>query len=183
MKAAHSVNHRDLPGGGGLWYMHAATPAALWAARDECTCAGAALLATFFSAFRVLASLLLCICAFDSPFRSRKPAFTTWGGPALQRRGPSPGGLILLGFSGPAAPCALLTTRHGKLRTRAWPAPAYNGLTPPLALAISELGWLAWFLRTHPPPPITLPPFVSAGELVERTERAMHAQFARPCWD
>ena len=150
--------------------MHAAAPAALWAAWDECTCAGAALLETFLSELRVLAALLLCVCAFDSPLRSRKPAFATWGGSALQRRGPSPGGLSLLGFSGPAAPCALLTTRYGKLRTRAWPAPAYNGLTPRLARAISGLGWLAWFLRTCPPPPITLPPFASADELVERAE-------------
>ena len=37
--------------------MHAAAPAALWAAWDECTCAGAALLATFLSELRVLASL------------------------------------------------------------------------------------------------------------------------------
>ena len=37
--------------------MHAAAPAALWAAWGECTCAGAALLATFLSELRVLASL------------------------------------------------------------------------------------------------------------------------------
>jgi hypothetical protein len=34
--------------------MHAAAPAALWAAWDECTCADAALLATFLSELRVL---------------------------------------------------------------------------------------------------------------------------------
>ena len=37
--------------------MHAAAPATLWAALDECTCAGAALLATFLSELQVLASL------------------------------------------------------------------------------------------------------------------------------
>ena len=136
---------------------------------------GRCAVSNYLSELRVLASLLLCVCAFESPFRSRKPAFATWGGSALQRRGPSPGGVPLLGFSGPAAPCALLTARYGKLRTRAWPAPAYNGFTPRLARAISGLGWLALFLRTCPPPPITLPPFVSADELVERAERAVHA--------
>ena len=49
--------------------VHAAAPAALWAAWDECTCAGEALLATLFSELRALASLLLCVCAFESPFR------------------------------------------------------------------------------------------------------------------
>ena len=33
--------------------------------------AGAALLAAFLYELRVLASLLLCVCALDSPFRSR----------------------------------------------------------------------------------------------------------------
>ena len=81
-----------------------------------------------------------------------------------------------LSFPGTAAQRALLTTRYGKLRAqRDWPAPAYTGLTPRLAREISGLGWLAWFLRTNPPPPITLPPFVSAGELAERTERAVNA--------
>jgi hypothetical protein len=89
--------------------MHAAAPAALWAAWGDCTCAGAALLDTFFSELKILASLLLCACAFDSPIRPRKPAFTTREGSALQHRGPSPGGVSLLGFSGPAAPRAILT--------------------------------------------------------------------------
>ena len=51
--------------------VHAAAPEALWAAWDVYTCAGAALLATFLSELRVLASLLMCACALDSPFRSR----------------------------------------------------------------------------------------------------------------
>ena len=38
--------------------MHEAALAALWAAWDECTCAGAALLATFLSELRVFAWLL-----------------------------------------------------------------------------------------------------------------------------
>ena len=46
----------------------------------------------FLSELRVLAALLSCACAFDSPFRSRKPAFRTGDGSSLQRRGPSPGG-------------------------------------------------------------------------------------------
>ena len=124
----HEGSAQRKPQGPARWgrvvAMHAAAPAASWAAWDECTCAGSALLSTFLSEMRVLASLLLCFFALDGPFRSRKPAFTTGGGPALQRRGPSPEGVSLQGFSGPAAPCALLTARYGKLRTRAWPASA-----------------------------------------------------------
>ena len=120
MKAARSVNHMGLPGGGGLWVcMRRPQQLYCLAAWDECTCAGAALLTTFLSELRVLASLLLCVCALDSSFRSRKRVLATWGGSALQRRGPSHWGVSLLGFSGPAAPCALLTARYGKLRTRA----------------------------------------------------------------
>jgi hypothetical protein len=54
--------------------MHAAAPAASWAAWDKCTCAGAALLATFLSELRVLASLLLCVCALDCPIRTQLTA-------------------------------------------------------------------------------------------------------------
>ena len=71
--------------------MHAAAPVDLWAAWDGCTCAGATQLTIFLSELRVLASLLLRVCALGSPLRSRKPAFTTGGGSALQRRGPGPG--------------------------------------------------------------------------------------------
>ena len=48
---------------GGLWVvgMHAAAPAALWAARDEFTCAGAALLEAFLSELQFLP---LSCCAF-----------------------------------------------------------------------------------------------------------------------
>ena len=79
--------------------MHAAAPAASWAALDEFTRVGAALLATFLSELRVLVSLLLCVRALDSPFRSREPAFKTWKGSALQRRGPIPRGVSLQIFS------------------------------------------------------------------------------------
>ena len=43
--------------GCGYEFCNSAAPAALWAAWDECTCAGAALLATFLVELRVLASL------------------------------------------------------------------------------------------------------------------------------
>jgi hypothetical protein len=69
---------------------HAASPAALLAARGECTCAGATLLATFLSELRVLAPLVLCVRALDRPFRSRRPDFKTRRGPALLRVEPSP---------------------------------------------------------------------------------------------
>ena len=105
IKAAHSVNNRGLPGGGGSWVC-IWRPQQLYGPRGMSVRARALRCKQLFrSELRVLASLLLCACALDSPFRSRKPAFTTWRGSALQRRGPSPGGVSLLGFSGPAAPC------------------------------------------------------------------------------
>ena len=109
MKAARSVNHRGLPGGGGLWVCMR-QPQQLYGPRGMGVRARVLRCEQLFlSELRVLASLLLCVCALDSPFRSRrKAAFTTWGGPALQRRGPSPGRVSFLGFSGTAAPCALL---------------------------------------------------------------------------
>ena len=56
MKAARSVNHRGLPGGGGLWACIRRTQKLLWAAWGGCTCVGAALLATFCSVFSTQSS-------------------------------------------------------------------------------------------------------------------------------
>ena len=52
--------------------VHAAPPEALWAARDELTCAGAELLAAFLSELRVLASLLKAIGWCPGRTRSRR---------------------------------------------------------------------------------------------------------------
>jgi hypothetical protein len=120
MKAARSVNHRGLPGGGGLWSCMR-RPQQLYGPRGMSVRARALRCKQLFS---LNCGFLPRSCCAIAHWTARsvlgKSAFATWGGSALQRRGPSPGGL--LGFSGPAAPCALLTTRYGKLRTRAWPA-------------------------------------------------------------
>ena len=60
-KAARSVNRRGPARWGRVVGMHAAAPAALWAAWDGSTCAGAALLATFLS--DIAGSCLAHLCA------------------------------------------------------------------------------------------------------------------------
>jgi hypothetical protein len=96
-KSIQELVPRGLPDGGRVVGMHLAALEGLWAAWDECTCAGAALLATFLSKLRVIQNATLNkptsdlqsyhkyrltpvdykapFCALGSPFRSQKPFF------------------------------------------------------------------------------------------------------------
>ena len=63
--------------------MHAAAPAALWAAWDECTCGRCA-----------VSSFLSLNCGFDSPFRSRNLGRLGTPAPRAKSRGGIPPGLL-----------------------------------------------------------------------------------------
>ena len=159
MKAARSVNHRGLPGGGGLRVCMRRLQK-LYGPRGKSVRARALRsLWLLLSESRVLALLAQSsvLSVLRSPL-SRLGGLGISAPRAKSRWGVPP---VLL----PAAPC---------VRGLGQP-PACSGPTPHLARAVSRLGWLAWFLRTCPPPPITPPPFVSADELVERAERSVPA--------
>ena len=86
-----SVNHRGLPCGDGLWVCMR-RPELMgrvgWVyIRRRCAVGDLLSLNCGF-----LPRSCGCACALVNLVRSQTPASSTWGGPALQRRGPSPGG-------------------------------------------------------------------------------------------